>query len=255
MPEESNPLQQAAALICAATRITVLTGAGISAESGVPTFRDAQTGLWATYDPLQLATPEAFAADPERVWQWYAWRRELIAAAQPNPGHTALAAMEQHCSNFHLITQNVDGLHQGAGSHNIIELHGNIHRTRCADKAHPAVPNPDDTRIPPRCPQCDAPLRPDVVWFGEHLPAAALERAFDAAKRCDLFLCIGTSSLVYPAAGLPYAALEAGAMLIEINPSETPLSHNAHLHLRGPAGEILPRLIAAPRPTSEASRN
>lgn len=243
---DTNPsIQRAAKRLTNASRVAVLTGAGISAESGVPTFRDAQTGLWANYDPLQLATPEAFTSHPRRVWEWYAWRRELIAAARPNAGHSALARLQTRDGTFHLITQNVDGLHQLSGCRGVIELHGNIHRNRCNGAGHIIEPAPDDTRIPPHCPRCDAPLRPDVVWFGETLPAEALATAFEAAQRCDLFLCVGTSSMVYPAAQLPYAALEAGATLIEVNAAETPWSHDAHLCLRGAAGQLLPRLIAA----------
>jgi len=242
MPREGEPLPQAAKQITRAKRIAVLTGAGVSAESGVPTFRDAQTGLWARYDPLQLATPEAFAADAQLVWAWYAWRRELIATAKPNPGHLALAKLEMRTPDFLLITQNVDGLHQLAGSRRVVELHGNIHRNRCSGQAHVVDPSPDDSRTPPHCPHCDTPLRPDVVWFGEMLPQEALRDAFAAARACDLFLCVGTSSLVYPAAELPYVALQAGATLIEVNATETPLSHNAHHSLRGAAGILLPQL-------------
>ncbi len=250
MPDTQQRLHQARLRIGAASRVAVLTGAGVSAESGVPTFRDAQTGLWARYDPLQLATPEAFAAHPQRVWEWYAWRRQLIAAAQPNAAHKALAEWERRVADYTLITQNVDGLHQLAGSREVIELHGNIHRNRCSGGAHRTEPAPDDERLPPRCPQCGAALRPDVVWFGEMLPAAALNEAIAAARRCELFLCIGTSNLVYPAAQLPYTAREAGATVIEINATETPLSHDAHIHLRGAAGVLLPQLLCAAHSTS-----
>ena len=225
-----------------AGRIAALTGSGISAESGVPTFRDAQTGLWARYDPQELATPEAFARNPRLVWEWYEWRRDLVARAQPNPAHQALVELEHRAPHFTLITQNVDGLHQTAGSRAVIELHGNIRRTRCSQEGV-IVEEYGDGR-PPRCQRCGAFLRPDVVWFGEMLLAGALEEASGAARGCDLFLSIGTSSLVYPEAGIPYEALESGATVVEINPSETPLTPRAHFALRGRAGEVLPELLA-----------
>ena len=227
-----------------AERVVALTGSGVPAESGVPTFREAQTGLWERFDPQQLATPEAFARDPELVWRWYAWRRELVSKARPNPAHAALAELERRVPLFTLVTQNVDGLHQRAGSENVVELHGNILRTRCSWEGEPVEPGETEA-APPPCPNCGAPLRPDVVWFGEMLPPEALEVASDAARGCDLFLSIGTSGLVYPAAALPYEALENGATLVEINPDETPLTPHADDHLRGRAGEILPRLLHA----------
>lgn len=227
-----------------ARRVAVLTGSGISAESGVPTFRDAQTGLWARYDPTELATPEAFARDPRLVWEWYEWRRELVGRAEPNAGHRALVELERRVDSFTLITQNVDGLHGRAGSRGAIELHGNILRTRCfAEGTVVEDYEPDDK--PPRCPHCGAYLRPDVVWFGEMLPAGAMEAASRAARECDVFLSIGTSSLVYPAAGLPHEALESGAALVEVNPDDTPLTGWANYALRGPAGTVLPSLVRA----------
>jgi NAD-dependent deacetylase len=227
-----------------ADRTVVLTGSGVSAESGVPTFREAQTGLWSRFDPQELATPEAFARDPKLVWEWYAWRRSLVAGATPNPGHAAIAEMERLFSSLTLITQNVDGLHQRAGSQAVIELHGNIMRTKCSVEGA-VVDDYDDEEAPPLCPSCGAPLRPDVVWFGEMLPSDALEAASEAARRSDLFLSVGTSSLVYPAAALPFDALENGATLVEINPEETPLTPHADYSVRGPAGEILPELVRA----------
>jgi NAD-dependent deacetylase len=227
-----------------ASSVAALTGSGISAESGVPTFRDAQTGLWARYDPQELATPEAFARDPELVWRWYAWRRDLVEGAEPNAGHRALADLERRVPVFSLVTQNVDGLHQEAGSANVVELHGNIRRSRCP--AENVAVKPDDTdHLPPLCPNCGSPLRPDVVWFGEALPAAGLETASEAARSCDLLLSVGTSGLVYPAASLPYEALESGAIVVEVNPEPTPLSASGDFSLRGRAGEILPRLVRA----------
>jgi NAD-dependent deacetylase len=226
----------------AARSVAVLTGAGISAESGVPTFRDAQTGLWARFSPEELATPEAFERDPKLVWDWYAWRRGLVAKAQPNPGHLALARMARRFPRFTLITQNVDSLHQRAGSPDVIELHGNIARIKCYAGCGVVERFPEEVSPPP-CPKCGAHLRPDVVWFGEMLPPEALERANEAAGCCDLFLSVGTSALVYPAADLPLVALRAGATVVEINPQPTALTDRVHHALQGPAGVILPQLL------------
>jgi NAD-dependent deacetylase len=228
-----------------ARHVAALTGAGISAESGVPTFRDAQTGLWARYDPTELASPAAFARDPRLVWEWYAWRRELVARARPNPGHAALAALAGRVPRFTLITQNVDNLHQAAGSEGVIELHGNLSRNKCAREDVLVDEWLDDGTVPPRCPNCGGRLRPDVVWFGESLPPVALFAAVTAARDCDVFFSIGTSALVQPAASLPLEALQHGATLVEINPDETPLTHAATYALREPAGEVLPALLAA----------
>ncbi len=225
-----------------AQRVAVLTGAGISAESGVPTFRDAQTGLWAQYNPEDLATPEAFARDPKLVWEWYAWRRDLVANVEPNPGHRALVTLEQQVPEFHLITQNVDSLHQRAGSRQVTELHGNIARIKCAEEGT-IIEHWEDRQSPPLCSQCGAYLRPDVVWFGEMLPMKALRQAEKAAQQCDVFFSIGTSTLVYPAAELPFTALNQGATVIEINPQPTPLSRHAQFSLRGSAAEVLPSLV------------
>lgn len=220
----------------------MLTGSGVSAESGVPTFREAQTGLWERFDPQELATPEAFARNPALVWDWYAWRRKLVTEARPNPGHVAIAEMQHLVPNFALATQNVDGLHQEAGSHGAIELHGNLRRTKCSVEGT-MVEDYDRGASPPYCPSCGAPLRPDVVWFGEMLPQGALEAASRVARGSEVFISVGTSSLVYPAAGLPFEALENGARVVEINPSETPLTRHADYTLRGLAGDVLPRLI------------
>lgn len=239
MPEFPPSLLNA---LRSARRVAVLTGAGVSAESGVPTFREAQTGLWARYAPEELATPEAFRANPQRVWDWYAWRRGLVAAARPNPGHRALVGLAKRYSGFRLITQNVDGLHQRAGSRKVIELHGNIARVKCSEGCGPAECH-DGAGRPPPCPRCGAWLRPDVVWFGESLPPAALAAAHQAAVECQVFLSVGTSALVYPAADLPIQAKGAGAVLVEVNREETPLTARADHVLRGPAGEILPALL------------
>jgi len=232
-----------------ARQVVALTGAGTSAESGVPTFRDAQTGLWAKYDPQELATPQAFRRNPKLVWDWYAWRRELVAVAEPNPGHFALAKIERLVPQFTLITQNVDSLHQKAGNIAVIELHGNISRIKCyeEDKIVDHWQEPDGDGLP-RCPRCGGMLRPDVVWFGEMLPAAALQQAINASRSADFFLTIGTSGIVQPAASLPFEAIENGAIAVEINPSETSLSAWMHHELRGPSGVILPALIAATWP-------
>ncbi len=226
-------------IVRTAQRVAVLTGAGTSAESGVPTFRDAQTGLWARYDPLELATPEAFRRNPRLVWEWYAWRRELVAKATPNPGHLALAQMETYVPEFTLITQNIDGLHQCAGSQQVIELHGNITRTICVDNRH--LVNTLPKGVPPHCPHCNGLLRPDVVWFGEALPNNALQQARTAVNHCDILFSIGTSSLVQPAASLPFEAHDAH--LVEINPDKTPLTSYVHFALHGKAGEVLPHLV------------
>jgi NAD-dependent deacetylase len=230
-------------ILRSARDVVVLTGAGISAESHIPTFRDAQTGLWATYSPEELATPQAFRRNPWLVWEWYAWRRELVSQAQPNPGHLALAELERRVPEFTLITQNVDGLHRRAGSVNVIELHGNINRTKCFDEGVIIESWPPTTEVPPRCPRCGGYLRPDVVWFGETLPPQALGAAFEAAARCDVFFSIGTSALVHPAASLPYQAIQHEAVVVEINPAQTPLTDRATYVLQGPAGQVLPELL------------
>jgi len=234
-----------------ATRVVALTGAGISAESGVPTFRDAQTGLWAKFDPRELATPAAFARHPKLVWDWYASRREALAGVFPNAGHRALARMDDLVPDFLLATQNVDGLHAKAGSRRLVELHGNIARVKCS-REHQVVaewePPADD--LPPRCPRCGAFLRPDVVWFEEMLPEAALARAEDAARRAEVMLVVGTSAEVWPAAGLAHTAKVAGARVVEVNPEATPLSSVVDDALRAPAGIALPVLVAAAWPVA-----
>jgi len=227
----------------AAKRIVVLTGAGTSAESGVPTFRDAQTGLWAKYDPKELATPRAYQRNPRLVWEWYTWRRELVAKASPNPGHLALAKMQTYVPTLTVITQNVDGLHQQAGNQTVLELHGNITRSKCVKNSHIVNSWAPTDEVPPRCPHCGELLRPDVVWFGELLPEAVLEQAMQVVKVCDLVFSVGTSSVVEPAASLPFEALRCGATLVEINSDSTPLTPHAHFVLYGKSGEILPKLV------------
>jgi NAD-dependent deacetylase len=229
------------ALLPAARSIAVLTGAGISAESGVPTFR-GPGGLWRDFRPEDLATPEAFADDPRLVWEWYDWRRQKIAAAAPNLGHYALVTLEKRSPDFTLITQNVDGLHPLAGSRNLLEIHGNLWRTRCLSCHEVRETREPLARIPPRCP-CEGLLRPDVVWFGEPLPYDLLKRAIRAVEACDLMLVVGTSGLVQPAASMADAALARGVPVVEINLDPTPLSERATHALHGKAGEILPKLI------------
>jgi NAD-dependent deacetylase len=231
--------------LVAAKRVTVLTGAGVSAESGVPTFRDAQTGLWATFSPEELATPRAFRRNPRLVWEWYAWRRKTVADARPNSGHLALAELERFVPQFQLITQNVDGLHQRAGSRRVIELHGNIARTKCFDEGTVVSSWNETGEVPPRCPHCGGWLRPDVVWFEEPMPEAEMERAVTASQTCDVFLSVGTSTVVYPAAALPAEALRGGATVAEINPQPTPFTAQAHFAVAGAAGFVLPELMKA----------
>lgn len=246
MQENNPPITIPAELIHkvrSAKQITIMTGAGISAESGVPTFRDAQTGLWAKYDPQELATPQAFLQNPKLVWEWYAWRRELVAAARPNAGHKALVQLEQRLPNLALITQNIDGLHEAAGSTKVIELHGNITRTKCFEDGRIIESWPETTDIPPRCPECGGLLRPDVVWFHESLPGEALFQANSAAQNCDIYFSIGTSALVQPAASLAHVALRSGATLVEINLEPTLLTRHADFAIHGSAAAILPALV------------
>jgi len=230
-----------------ARSLLVLTGAGMSAESGIPTFRDAQTGLWARYRPEELATPEAFAANPDRVWQWYEARRKAVREARPHAGHLALVELESLVDEVTIVTQNVDGLHQIAGSSSVWELHGNIMRSKCHKSLRPIGREwiEESAHSPPRSPYVAGGLaRPDVVWFGEALPATAVEGAVEAAARCDFCFSIGTTSLVQPAASLPLFALEHGAPLVEINPVATPLSPHASKCLRGLASEVLVTLVS-----------
>ena len=226
-----------------AARIVAFTGAGISAESGIPTFR-GPNGLWRNFSPEKLASPEAFSSDPRLVWEWYDWRRQIIHKAQPNAGHRALAEIERRAADrFTLVTQNVDGLQERAGSRNVVKLHGDIWRVRCMGCA---AEEPDEQvplePLPPHC-HCGALLRPAVVWFGEALPESAWERAFEAAARAEVLLVIGTSAMVYPAAGLVQVACQSGARVAIVNPDPTPADELAEWILRGPAGEILPRLL------------
>ena len=242
----TTSLAKAREALGGARSVAVLTGAGISAESGIPTFRDAMTGLWSRFRPEDLATPEAFRRDPRTVWEWYAQRRRGVEAARPNAGHRALVDLEASCAargaGFIVITQNVDGLHDASGSRRVLELHGNIRRVKCLDRGHPAE-TWDEAGAPPHCALCGSPLRPDVVWFGEMLPEGAVEAAERAVQGCDVLLSVGTSGLVEPAASLAFAALDAGAAVIEVNPAATPLTPYATVVLQGAAGEMLPQLV------------
>ncbi len=229
-------------------RITVLTGAGVSAASGVPTFRAAD-GLWRNFRPEALATAEAFGRDPKLVWEWYAWRRFRIASCEPNAAHQVLAEWSLRFPHFNLITQNVDGLHERAGSEHTICLHGSIWEVSCWQNCERAPKSWRDetlsfTQIPPRCPHCRGPIRPGVVWFGETLDPTVIRKASQAAE-CDVFITVGTSAVVYPAAGFITAAKQHGAFTVEINPEATPVTGGVDLVLRGPAETILPAIAAS----------
>jgi NAD-dependent deacetylase len=225
--------------------VTALTGAGVSQESGVPTFRDSLDGLWEKYRPEDLATPQAFLRNPQLVWDWYAMRRAKVDEVKPNPGHTALVEMSRHHPHFTLITQNVDGLHQRAGSPQVIELHGNIKRVKCFRCGRLASDWAETGSGVPTCSSCGNLLRPDVVWFGEGLPPDAMQAAEQAARSCQLFFSIGTSGVVYPAASLAHTAVRHGAAIMEINAESTPLTPYAQFHLPGRSGQILPALVTA----------
>ena len=234
-----------------ARRTAVLTGAGMSAESGIPTFRGAHNSLWERFDPMQLATAEAFRADPALVWGWYVWRMGRVRAAAPHAGHRALAALAAARPTA-LVTQNVDDLHERAGSVEVVHLHGDLFAHRCFDCARPAPDLPLATaevprlRVePPRCAHCGGCIRPGVVWFGEALPDAAWSRALSAVDAADLLLVVGTSGLVHPAAGLPAQAKRRGAVVVEINPEATPISALADVVWRSTAALALPALVAA----------
>ena len=237
----SSSVEAARAALAQAKSIAVLTGAGVSAESGIPTFR-SNGGYWQTHRFQDLATAEGFGRDPEMVWQWYEERRRGIAAAEPNPGHFALARLEERTPHFTLITQNVDDLHGRAGSKNIIRLHGDIFLVRCLRCRREHLERGPISVLPPRC-DCGGMQRPGVVWFGESLPAGAMERAAEAVEQADVFLVIGTSAEVYPAAGLIPQAVDTGCTVIEINPEVTGFSGSVTLTLRGPSAVVLPQLL------------
>jgi NAD-dependent deacetylase len=235
-------VEEVVEFLAGAGRVAVLTGAGISAESGVPTFR-GKDGLWKQHKAETLATPEAFERDPKLVWEWYDWRRGLIAAVEPNAGHRVIAGWERLFGEMAVITQNVDGLHAKAGSQNVVELHGNIWKLRCTREG--TVEEVRDNplpHIPPVCPNCGSFLRPHIVWFGESLDPVVLDRATDLSESCQVMFVIGTSAVVHPAASLPYAAARAGAKIIEVNLEPTSLTPHANFFFPGKAGEILPVL-------------
>lgn len=242
MEYSQDQLDECARVLKRCKALAVSTGAGISKESGIPTFRDAQEGLWANYNPEELATPQGFLNNPELVWRWYQERRSKIAEKRPNPGHYAIVDLEKSFPNFTLITQNIDNLHREAGSKNIIEFHGNIFKFKCFDNEHPIDEIPDDDRIPPRC-QCGSMIRPDVVWYGEVPVEDSFRRAGQALENCDVLLVVGTSGLVYPAAAFPYQAKQAGAFIIEVNPEISAITPIADVFLKGPSGEVLPKMV------------
>lgn len=250
-PSLVDSLDAAAALLRRANRVAVLSGAGISAESGIPTFRDALTGLWERFDASDLATPDAFVRDPALVWGWYEWRRMKVLASQPNPGHLALAQLAVSGPELAVITQNVDDLHERAGSRSVFHLHGSLQAPRCFDCGRrysfgpetPSEPEGGRRLAPPACEYCDGLVRPGVVWFGEMLPEDAWQGATSALLGCDVMLTIGTSGLVYPAAGLPDLVAGRGKPVIQINPTATGHDDCARVALRGKAGAILPALL------------
>jgi NAD-dependent deacetylase len=233
--------EQLVAALRDARHVCVLTGAGVSAESGVPTFREVQDGLWEKYRAEDMATPEAFLADPVLVWRWYRWRRDIVSDAEPNPGHFALARLGDVVPQLTLVTQNVDNLHQRAGSRNVIEFHGNIFSDRCFGDG--SIQVADETTAVPVCPECGSNLRPGVVWFGEAIPEKALHASCAAAADCNVFLSVGTSSLVYPAAGLVDLARQNGATVVEINPQPTMQPDRFDFVLAGKSGAVLPELV------------
>ena len=244
-------LVRAAQLISKATRLVVLTGAGISKESGIPTFREAQVGLWAQYDPMEMASEQGFLRNPKLVWEWYEYRFGMVRSARPNAGHFAIAQLEHRIPTVTVITQNIDGLHTVAGSTHVLEIHGSLQRYKCLSGQHNGFSLDDvaaQTEKPPRCPKCGDLLRPEVVWFGEFLPEAVMRKAYDASLRCDVMLVVGTSGVVQPAASLPYIAARTGALVVDVNPERDEISETADIFLQGKGGTVLPELLLAMRP-------
>lgn len=251
----SDPLvtvDTVATLVRGARRIAVLTGAGMSAESGIPTFRGSRNGLWARFDPMALATPEAYRQDKALVWGWYSWRMALVAQAHPHAGHVAIARLQAHLADVAVVTQNVDDLHERAGTREVVHLHGSLFATRCLRCHRPhALAGPDPTVAlepnlrmePPACVHCRGPVRPGVVWFGEPLPPAQWQQAVEAVSACDALLVVGTSGVVHPAAGLPELARQRGRPVVEINPEETAVSGLADVSWRVTAADGLPALV------------
>ncbi len=244
-----SDIERAVQALAEAESVVAATGAGMSKESGIPTFRDALDGLWAHYNPEELASREGFRSDPSRVWGWYNYRRGLIAATSPHAGHEALARLETLIPEFIVVTQNIDDMHRRAGSKRILELHGNINRCKCFEHDHPVgdmgVPlaDADGPLDPPTCTRCGSHIRPDVVWFGEMLPPGVFEEAERRAMSCDVMIVVGTSGLVYPAASLPMLAGSAGATVVEVNTEPSEITRFANIFLQGPAGQILPEIV------------
>lgn len=250
MKTSEAALNAAVECLTSARRVVVFTGAGISAQSGIPTFRDPLNGLWSAFDPAQLATATAFRKDPALVWGWYEWRRAQVALAHPNAAHRAIARLADHVPELLVVTQNVDDLHERAGSHNVLHLHGSLQAARCFACARPhelaQCPMSDGLQRciePPRCTHCNGRIRPGVVWFGEALPEQALRAAFKSAANADVLLSVGTSSMVYPAARVPEIAREQGARVVQLNTE--PADNPEDIALVGPAGEWLPKLLHA----------
>ena len=235
-------LQEIQNRLARAKSVTVLTGAGISADSGVPTFRGTE-GLWKNFRPEELASPDAFERDPKLVWEWYNWRRKLLSTKSPNPGHEALVELEKQVEQFWLITQNVDGLHAAAGAQKLSEIHGNIWRVRCTECG--VVEDNRDVPIDilPKCQSCFGLLRPHIVWFGESLNAEDLQYSYQALRSCEIFLIIGTSGVVYPAASFGPVAKDQGAFVAELNLDPTPNSDLVDMAIQGKAKDLVPRLL------------
>ena len=253
-----NSIEAAARALARALHVVVFTGAGVSRESGIATFRDPEDGLWTKYDAMEMATLEGYVRDPEYVWGWYEHRFGTVDAARPNPGHVAIAELEHLVPNLVVVTQNIDGLHRRAGSTDVIELHGTMHRFACLQRRHRGYTLDDlsdQEARPPRCPECGELIRPDVVWFGEALPEDELRRAESLSSTCDAMLVVGTSGVVFPAASLPLYALEAGAVVVDVDPEAGALSSRATIFLKGRGGDILPRLVDEVRARVEARRD
>lgn len=250
MSEMKAELERAASILKDSKRVVVSTGAGMSRDSGVPTFRDAMTGLWARFDPHELANAQAFTARPARVFGWYVWRWNLVHRAEPHAGYHALVRMEKSFDELLVVTQNVDGLHRRSGSSEVVELHGSLDAFRCFDNGHPydsaglrGLEADEDGEVePPRCSICSSPIRPGVVWFGEMLPRDPVEKAWAAVGSCDALLVVGTSAVVYPAAELPSIALRRGCPVIDVNPASTPITHDLDVWIPERAEVALPAL-------------
>ncbi|MHA2141750.1 MAG: NAD-dependent protein deacylase [Candidatus Thorarchaeota archaeon] len=236
----SETLSKAARIIANAEYMIALTGAGVSRESNVPTFRGPD-GLWRNYDAMELATPQAFARNPELVWEWYSWRQGIIAECELNPAHTTIANWESNGILNHLITQNVDGLHRRAGSENVLEVHGDIWATKCTSCNYQGQSDSPAVGIP-LCPECNNILRPDVVWFGESLDSRIMTRVHEELASADVCIVIGTSALVQPAASFPFVVKHTGGKILEVNVEHTPLTPAADVHVSGKAGETLPQI-------------